>query len=108
MVRPRSRKRLLLTFASLLAIALLVIASYRVAASRSDALLAKDAEPWERVESRFVLVRSATGGWGPSWDFSYDCPKNYFGVGYVTIRFSLLGQATASNPQAALAVLQSL
>jgi hypothetical protein len=105
MVKPR--RKLLVVSAVLFAIISLLALSYWCASSQSDALVAKDTEPWERVRSRFVMVSSITGGWGPSWDFSYDCPKNYFGVGYLTIRMSLLGRPLGSNPRGALKELQS-
>jgi hypothetical protein len=108
MVNTRS-KRFAIILAAAATVAVLLWVSYAHALARADALITRIPERWERVGSRFSIIGSVTGGpGGPSWEFDYDCPPNYFGVGYFTLRMSLLGQPLASNPHDFLAHLKSL
>jgi hypothetical protein len=100
-------KRLAIITAAFVAVAVLFIGSYTHARARSDALVAKIPQPWERIGSRFCVIRSITGHYGPSWEFHYD-PKNSFPVGPLTLQMSLLGRPIATNPPAALAALKTL
>lgn len=85
----------------------LVVGSFVRARGRSDALIERISEQWERTDTRLTVIRSITGRAGPSWDFSYE-PVDSFVTGPLTVQMSLFGQPIATNPRNALAELQKL
>ena len=90
-----------------LAAAALLYASYEHARHQADALIAKIPEQWHPCSSGLCCLRSRTGRWGLSWDFSYE-PKDYFVVVPTTLNVTLTGRVTASNPTDILPLLKAL
>jgi len=90
-----------------LAAAALLYGSYEHARHQADALIAKIPEEWQPYSSGLCCLRSRTGRWGLSWDFSYE-PKDYFVVVPTTLNVTLTGRVTASNPTDILPLLKAL
>ena len=100
-------RRLLFICVLCLAAAALLYASYEHARRQADALIAKIPERWSSYSSSFCCLRSRTGRWGLSWDFSYE-PKDYSVVVPTTLNVTLTGRVTASNPADILPRLKAL
>jgi hypothetical protein len=98
-------KRIGLAAASVVIFLLLLLLSYSVAGSRSDALFAGPPEEFYRIRGRLCLFRSITGHARPSWEFAYDC-KYIFMNSPITVQMSFFGHPIATNPRDMLSKLR--
>jgi hypothetical protein len=97
-------KRLGFAAAAVITFLLLLLLSYNIAGSHSDALFAGRPEEFYRIRSRLCLFRSITGHAGPSWEFVYDC-RMLFSSDPVTVQMNFFGHPIASNPRDILSKL---